>query len=348
MSTEKEEQTILEVDNLKKHFPVREGIFKQVTDWVKAVDGVSFKVKSGETLGLVGESGCGKSTLGFSLTRLTSITEGAAWFNSDLISTEKSGTKINIADLEEEKLRGLRNEMQMIFQDPFSSFDPRMTVGEVIREGLDIQQIGTKSERKAKMTELLEAVGLSGSLKDRYPHEFSGGQRQRIGVARALSLDPKFIICDEPVSALDVSVQAQVLNLLSNLQAEYNLTYLFITHDLSVIHYICDRVMVMYLGDLVEIAETKEIYKNPHHPYTEALLSAVPVADVNERSDRILLEGTVPSPINPPEGCKFHTRCPYSQDKCKTQVPEFKQTNSGHWVRCHFTDELNLTGIFDY
>lgn len=336
----KDNQIILEVKNLKKYFPIKKGFFKRVVGHVKAVDGVSFSIRKGEILGLVGESGCGKSTSGRSIIRLIEPTSGSIKFNKD-------GTMIDLLKIKRKVLNELRRDIQIIFQDPFSSLDSRMSVRDIIAEPLDVQKIGTKKQRTEKVMELLEKVGLQGYQMNRYPHEFSGGQRQRIGIARALALNPQLIVCDEPVSALDVSVQAQVLNLLSDLQQEFDLTYLFIVHDLSVVEYISDRVMVMYLGKIVEIAETNDIYINPKHPYTEALLRSIPVADPRSSKMRLPLEGKVPDPSNPPQGCNFHPRCKYATEECIVNEPQLIEADGfdNHYVSCHRQNELHLNGI---
>ena len=297
---------LLVVQDLKKYFPVRSGFLQKVTAWVKAVDGVSFTVREGETLGLVGESGCGKTTIGRTILRLTPNSGGSVFFDGEDVFARKGA-----------ELKALRRNMQIVFQDPYSSLDPRMPVGEIIGEGLQIHGIGTKAERAEIVTQMLAKVGLNPYHARRYPHEFSGGQRQRIGIARALALNPKFIVCDEPVSALDVSIQSQVLNLLNKLQEELGLTYLFIAHNLSVVEHISDRIGVMYLGKMVELTDRAELYRNPLHPYTQALLSAIPMPNPRFKRERIVLTGDVPSPLNPPSGCRFHPRCPLAVDVCK-------------------------------
>jgi oligopeptide transport system ATP-binding protein len=328
--SENSNHTLLKVKDLKVHFPIFKGaVLKKKIGDVKAVDGVNFHIARGETLGLVGESGCGKTTTGRAILRLDRPTAGEIYFNGD-----------NITDLTDEQLRPLRRQMQMIFQDPFGSLDPRMTAGEIIGEPLLIHKLTAgKNDYQEKIKELLEVVGLNPAMFDRYPHEFSGGQRQRIGVARALSVRPDLIICDEPVSALDVSIQAQIINLLEELQEKFNLTYLFIAHDLAVVRHISDRIAVMYLGEIVEIASRRDLYRNPLHPYTRSLLSAVPVPDpvVEAKREHILLEGEVPSPFNPPAGCKFHPRCPkIGRSICGQKAPELiKVAGEEHWVACH-------------
>jgi oligopeptide transport system ATP-binding protein len=320
---------LLNVENLKMWFPITQGIVVQrhVGD-IKAVDGVSFFIRRGETLGLVGESGCGKSTTGRAILQLYRPTEGDVYFEGE-----------NLCQLKGEKLRRMRRKMQMIFQDPYASLNPRMTVGNIVGEPLEVHNILKGKALKERVQELLQVVGLNPYFINRYPHEFSGGQRQRIGVARSLAVNPSFIICDEPISALDVSIQAQIINLLEELQEQFGLTYLFIAHDLSVVRHISDRVAVMYLGKIVELTDRDTLYNDPKHPYTQALLSAVPIPDpfVEEQRQRIILEGDVPSPANPPKGCNFNTRCPVAMDICKESEPEFKDIGGEHWVACFRT-----------
>jgi oligopeptide transport system ATP-binding protein len=316
---------LLKVNNLKVHFPVKHGLFSRVAGQVKAVDDVSLTIAPGETLGLVGESGCGKTTLGRAIIRLVEPTAGSVLFEGE-----------DITGLEGEALRARRRKFQMIFQDPYSSLNPRMTVSQIIGEAIDIHRLADNAAaRRARIQDLLRAVGLDATHAERYPHEFSGGQRQRIGIARALAVEPKLIVCDEPVSALDVSVQAQIVNLLMDLQQQHGLAYLFIAHDLAVVEHISHRVMVMYLGRAVEIAEARKLVRAPKHPYTQALLSAVPVVDPDSKRRRIVLSGDVPSPIAPPPGCTFHPRCPVKEPRCTTEIPMLREVEPGHWVSCH-------------
>lgn len=321
-----EDNVLLKVKKLKKYFPVRGGILSKIIGYVQAVDEISFDIKRGETLGLVGESGCGKTTTGRTIIRLLEPTAGEVDFKGK-----------DIFKLSKEELRKARRNIQIIFQDPFGSLNPRMTVGEIVGESLLIHKIAkNKKEKEERVKDLLETVGLNAGHARRYPHEFSGGQRQRVGIARALALNPKLVICDEPVSALDVSIQAQVINLLEDLQEKFNLTYLFIAHDLSVVKHISDRVAVMYLGKIVELSSTSELYDNTQHPYTEALLSAVPIPDPTLKRQRIVLEGDVPSPFKPPAGCRFHPRCKYVKPICSQEEPELTDIGNGHFVACHF------------
>src|SRR6266536_5564908 len=325
-----QDKTLVEVNNLVKYFPVRAGLLQRVVNQVKAVDDVSFFVKKGETLGLVGESGCGKTTVGRTMLRLIEPTSGAVKFEGRDVFT------MNPRDL-----KATRRDMQIIFQDPYASLDPRVPIGESVMEGLQIHGIGSPKERIEIMMETLKKVGLEDYHARRYPHEFSGGQRQRIGIARALALRPRFIICDEPVSALDVSIQSQVLNILKDLQAEFGLTYLFIAHNLSVVEHVSNRVAVMYLGKMVEMASREELFRNPLHPYTQALMSAIPVPNPRMKRQRTILKGDVPSPLNPPSGCRFHTRCPWAIEICSEQEPEFKELLPNHWAAC-WVAEQNL------
>ncbi len=324
---------LLKVEGLKQYFPIKGGFFGRTVNYVKALDGISFTVYEGETVSIVGESGCGKSTTGRAILRLEEPTEG---------SVEYMGT--DLTKISKRKMRKYRKDLQIIFQDPYASINPRQTVASVLNEAMHIQKVLPAAERRARIEELLETVGLRSYQADRYPHEFSGGQRQRIGIARALSVDPKLIICDEAVSALDVSIQAQVLNLLEELQDEYGLTYLFISHDLGVVRHISDRIIVMYLGKIVEIADKVSLFENPQHPYTKALLSAIPVPDPDAKKDRIILKGDVPSPIDPPEGCRFHTRCPFATDKCSKEEPLLRTSElmqTGHEAACHYMEEIS-------
>jgi oligopeptide transport system ATP-binding protein len=315
---------LLEVKNLKMHFPIKKGLISRTTGFVKAVDGVGFSLKKGETLGLVGESGCGKTTVSRCVLRLIEPTDGQVHFEGS-----------DILRLPKKEVRQIRAHIQVIFQDPYSSLNPRLSVGQIISEPLKNYENQTRKQLQERVAFLMEKVGLMPEQSNRYPHQYSGGQRQRIGIARALALNPKIIVCDEPVSALDVSIQAQVINLLVALQEEMGLSYVFIAHDLSVVEHISDRVAVMYLGKIVELATDREIYHNPLHPYTQALLSAVPIPDPEARKKRILLEGDVPSPLNPPSGCAFHTRCPKKEDICTHRAPVFQDLGEEHWVACH-------------
>ena len=326
---EYDDQYILMVNDLKKYFPIKGGMVNKTVGYVKAVDGVTFNLKRGTTMGLVGESGCGKTTTGRTILRLSGEkTGGQVLFNGK-----------EVYDMNNKEMRELRTKMQIIFQDPFSSLSPRLPVGEIIGEAVREHGLVPKDQLDAYIDQVMDNCGLQPFHKTRYPHEFSGGQRQRICIARALALNPEFVVCDEPVSALDVSIQAQIINLLKDLQKKYNLTYLFISHDLSVVEHISDTVGVMYLGNLVEYGETADIFKNPLHPYTEALFSAIPVPDPNAKKERIVLEGSIPSPANPPAGCKFHTRCSKCMEKCKVEAPVQREVEPGHFVVCHLYDE---------
>ncbi|EMS73148.1 ABC transporter ATP-binding protein [Ruminiclostridium cellobioparum] len=323
-------EVLLEVNNLKQYFHIRNNLGEKAS--VKAVDDVTFNIYRGETLGLVGESGSGKTTLGRSILRIYDLTDGRIKFSG-----------VDITKLRKDKLLPYRKKMQYIFQDPYASLDPRMTVSDIVGEALDIHKLASsKKDREDKIRDLLKLVGLNTEHSSRYPHEFSGGQRQRIGIARAIAVEPEFIVCDEPVSALDVSIRAQIINTLEEMQERLNLTYLFISHDLGVVRHTCDRVGVMYLGHFVELVESEELYKNPLHPYTQALLTAIPEPDpeMAKKRNRIILKGEIPSPVNPPSGCKFRTRCPFAKDLCSQQIPEFKDQGNGHYVACHFTGKI--------
>ncbi|MEW5821973.1 MAG: ABC transporter ATP-binding protein [Cyanobacteriota bacterium] len=332
---QQEAKKLVSIKNMTKHFPIKKGFFNKTVGHVQAVTNLDLDICEGETLGLVGESGCGKSTAGRCILRLLQPTCGRIFFEGN-----------DISHTDKKHLNYLRRKMQIIFQNPYSSLDPRMTVRQIVSEPLIIHKLNEKVDIQKRMNELLDMVGISGHMAERYPHEFSGGQRQRIGIARALALNPTFIIADEPVSALDVSIQAQIINLLLDLKRELKLTYMFISHNLSVVQYVSDRIAVMYLGEIVELADADVLYKNPKHPYTEALLSAIPIPDpMLDRSNRILLEGDLPSPEKPPSGCKFRTRCRYFQDICKLEQPELIERTPGQWSRCHFVETLNLKGL---
>ncbi|MBN8201566.1 ABC transporter ATP-binding protein [Bacillus sp. NTK034] len=324
------EKEILQVKDLQQYFPIKGGVFGRTVNHVKAVDGVNFTIYEGETVSIVGESGCGKSTTGRAILRLDEPTGGEVIFQ---------GT--NLLSKSKREMRSIRKDLQVIFQDPFASLNPRRSIGQTLEEAMGILNVVPKANRRGRAIELLEQVGLKEEHIDRYPHEFSGGQRQRIGIARALAVEPKLIICDEAVSALDVSVQAQVLNLLKKLQKEYGLTYLFISHDLGVVRHISDRIIVMYLGKVVEIAEKKSLFDNPRHPYTQALLSAIPEPNRKKKKERIILKGDVPSPIDPPAGCRFHTRCPLATDLCRQSDPELKSLGEGHQAACHYAEAIS-------
>ncbi|GGG03613.1 ABC transporter ATP-binding protein [Paenibacillus abyssi] len=323
---------LLNVKHLKQHFPIKGGFLGRIVNHVKAVDDISFTIYEGETVSIVGESGCGKSTTGRAIMRLDEPTSGEIIFEGS-----------NLLALNKRQMNKKRKDLQIIFQDPYASLNPRQTAGEILEEAMEIQNVVPKSKRRHRVIELLETVGLAAYQADRYPHEFSGGQRQRIGIARALSVNPKLIICDEAVSALDVSIQAQVLNLLKRLQREFKLTYLFISHDLGVVRHISDRIIVMYVGRIVEVADKTSLFEHPQHPYTRALLSAIPVLDPDRKKERIILKGDVPSPIDPPPGCVFHTRCPYATDRCKEEIPQLRTAEGaagGHQAACHYMEEI--------
>jgi len=336
---DKQNEILLEVKNLKKYFPITRGVFRRVVGYVKAVDRVDLFIRQGKTLGLVGESGCGKTTLGRSILRLIEPTDGEVWFKTG------KGKKLDITKLEDREIKSLRREMRMIFQDPYGSLNPRMTVMDIVGEPLIIHKVAQGKEIEDRVRTLLKIVGLNPRYMRRYPHEFSGGQRQRIGIARALALNPRLVIADEPVSALDVSVQAQVINLLEDLQVQFNLTYLFIAHDLSVVYHISNRIAVMYVGKIMEVGEAEEVYQGPRHPYTEALISAVPVIDPDVKPERILLQGDVPNPANSPPGCTFHPRCRYAKKICSQEEPPLEDIGDEHYVACHFADDFSLKGI---
>jgi peptide/nickel transport system ATP-binding protein len=329
---------LLEVRDLKKYFPIQRGLMRSVVGFVKAVDGVSFTIREGETVGLVGESGSGKTTTGRMILRASQPTDGQVLFRHN-------GSLIDLTPLSRRAMKPYRKELQVIFQDPFSSLDPRMTVFDIVAEPLVIHGVARGDALKTQVRDLLQRVGLRAQHMNRFPHAFSGGQRQRIGIARALALRPKLVVCDEPVSALDVSIQAQVLNLLKDLQHEFHLAYLFIAHDLSVVEHISDRVAVMYLGKIVELAASEDLYRNPKHPYTEALLSAIPKSSPRQHKQRIVLPGDVPNPADPPPGCAFHTRCRYAQDICKVETPPLRALQGDHLAACHFADTLHLAGV---
>ncbi len=334
-----DDKYILEVKDLKQYFPIYRGFFQRVVGYTKAVDGISFSLLDQEVLGVVGESGCGKTTTGRSILRLYEPTGGEVWYR------RADGSRINVVELNKRDMKELRREMRMIFQDPFSSLNPRLTVKDLIGEPLVIHKEARGKELEERVAKLMTSVGLDPNYMSRYPHEFSGGQRQRIGLARTLALSPRLIIADEPVSALDVSVQAQVLNLLQKIKIELGLTLIFIAHDLSVVEHVSDRIAVMYVGKIVELAESEGLLRHPMHPYTEALVSAVPPADPDIHKERIILEGDVPSPANPPPGCVFHPRCRYAQGRCQTEAPELREAEPNHFVSCHFAEELSLSGI---
>ncbi len=339
------DNVLLDVKGLKKFFPIQKGLLKKIVGYVKAVDDVSFFVREGETLGLVGESGCGKTTAGRTILRLYEPTGGQVFWKSRLLGKEGEETRVNLAEMDRAQMKLIRREIAMIFQDPINSLNPRMTVGDIVAEPMMIHGQYEKDKSEAMIVNLLQRVGLRPDHLRRYPHEFSGGQRQRIGIARSLSLNPRLVICDEPVSALDVSIQAQTLNLLQDLQRDFNLAYVFVAHDLSVVQHISNRVAVMYVGKMAEMADAEELYLHPLHPYTEALMSAVPKADPKYISERIIMQGDVADPSNPPPGCYFNPRCQYAKDICKEKTPEFREVKHDHFVACHFAEELKLRGV---
>ncbi|MCD6291148.1 MAG: ABC transporter ATP-binding protein [Anaerolineae bacterium] len=342
---ERRDNILLEVRGLKKYFPIQRGLLRRTVGYVRAVDDVSLYVREGETLGLVGESGCGKTTTGRCIIRLYEPTAGQIHFKTTALSPNGDPQMVDLLSLDKERMKTVRREMAMIFQDPINSLNPRMTVFDIIAEPMEIHGMGRGPEVEETVVRLLEHVGLRPEHMLRYPHEFSGGQRQRIGIARALALNPRLVICDEPVSALDVSIQAQTLNLLLDLQKDFGLSYIFIAHDLSVVQHVSDRVAVMYVGKVVEVADVEHLYSRPLHPYTEALLSAVPKPDPLYKSERILMQGDVADPANPPSGCYFHPRCRYAQPICEREAPEFRELEPDHWVACHRAGELHLKGV---
>ena len=343
-ATSSKKDILLEVKSLKKYFPIQKGLLRKTVGYVKAVDDLSFYVREGETLGLVGESGCGKTTAGRCIIRLYEPTGGEVYWESRMLTKDGSAKRVNLIDMNQNQVKPIRQEISMIFQDPVNSLNPRMTVGDIIGEPMAIHgKVGPETEDT--IVRLLERVGMRADHMRRYPHEFSGGQRQRIGIARALSLNPRLVICDEPVSALDVSIQAQTLNLLQALQKDFNLSYIFIAHDLSVVQHISDRVAVMYVGKMVEMADAEELYLHPKHPYTESLMSAVPKPDPKYQSDRMVMQGDVADPSNPPPGCYFHPRCRYAQEICHIDTPAFREIKPDHFVACHFAEQLELKGV---
>lgn len=345
MAEQTQDNILLKVEGLKKYFPIQRGLLRKTVGYVKAVDNISFYVRQGETLGLVGESGCGKTTASRCIIRLYEPTAGDMYFKTTKFSSDGKPQMVNLQDLDKEQMKLIRQDISMIFQDPVNSLNPRMTVFDIIAEPMVIHDRGTGPEAEETVTHLLERVGLRAEHMRRYPHEFSGGQRQRIGIARALALSPRLIFCDEPVSALDVSIQAQTLNLLQDLQADFDLSYVFVAHDLSVVQHISDRVAVMYVGKIAEMVDSDTLYNNPLHPYTESLMSAVPKPDPKHESERIIMPGDVADPSNPPPGCYFHPRCRYAQDICSQEEPEFREVEPDHFVACHRAEELQLKGV---